>query len=59
VRAAICARLGWLGVDIDEAANRRHDGVISRASSRVTVRVIPTDEEGMIARHCLELLRPA
>ena len=58
VRAAICARLGWLGVLLDDAANVRHAGVISAPHGRVTVRVIPTDEEATIARHCLEVLRP-
>jgi acetate kinase len=58
VRAAICARLGWLGVEIDDFANQHHAAVISTASSRVVVRVIPTDEEAMIARHCIEIIRP-
>lgn len=57
VREAVCARLGWLGVQIDPARNVRHDAVISTAASRVVVRVIPTDEEAMIARHCLEVLQ--
>jgi acetate kinase len=56
VRAAICARLDWMGVQIDRAANAVHAGVISTAGSRVRVRVIPTDEEAMIARHSLEAL---
>jgi acetate kinase len=58
VRAAICVRLGWLGVEIDDDANQRNADIISTALSRVAVRVIPTDEEAMIARHCLEVLRP-
>ncbi len=51
VRAAVCARLGWLGVELDPAANARGAGRISTAASRVAVHVIPTDEEAMIARH--------
>ena len=51
VRAAVCARLGWLGVELDPAANARGEGRISTAASRVAVHVIPTDEEAMIARH--------
>jgi acetate kinase len=58
IRAAICARLGWLGVELDDAANRRNADIVSTARSRVTIRVIPTDEDAMIARHCLELLQP-
>ena len=56
VRAAICARLGWLGVEIDPAANERHAAIISTTGSRVVVRVIPTNEEEMIARHCLDVM---
>jgi acetate kinase len=50
VRARICAGLEFLGIDLDPTRNAAHTGVISRAGSRVTVRVIPTDEERMIAR---------
>ena len=51
VRAAACARLAWLGVRLDEAANAAGAGLISTRDSRVEVRVIATDEEAMIARH--------
>jgi acetate kinase len=56
VRAGICARLHWLGVELEPAANAANAAVISNAHSRVEVRVIPTDEEAMIARHCKEVL---
>jgi acetate kinase len=56
VRAAICKRAAWLGVALDEAANVANAAVISSGSSAVTVRVIPTDENLMIARHTLRLL---
>jgi acetate kinase len=56
VRAAICARLGWLGIELDEAANEAGAGIISTPDSRVEIRVVPTDEEAMIARHCVEVL---
>ncbi len=56
VRAAVCERLGWLGVLIDQAANASHAGRIGTPESRVDVRVIPTDEEAMIARHTLDVL---
>jgi acetate kinase len=49
VRAAVLAGLEWLGIVIDEAANARHNQVISSAGSRVRVFVVPTDEEAMIA----------
>lgn len=50
VRERVCAGLGFLGVEIDAARNVTHDPVISTDTSRVTVRVIRTDEEQMIAR---------
>ena len=50
VRARICEGLGFLGIEIEERRNVGNGGVISAAASRVTVRVIHTDEELMIAR---------
>lgn len=55
VRAAICRRLAWLGLALDEEANRRHGPCISRAGSRIAAWVIPTNEETVIARHAWEL----
>jgi acetate kinase len=59
IRTAVCARLGWLGIEIDEEANARNAAVITMPTSRVEVRIIPTDEEQMIARHTLETIRPS
>jgi acetate kinase len=56
IRAAVCARLAWLGVVLDAAANRAGADVISAPESRVEVRVVPTDEQAMIAHHTLETL---
>jgi len=53
VRSRICNRLGWLGIAIDEPANAANAPLISLPSSRIAVRVIPTDEERMIALHTL------
>ena len=53
IRRRACARLGWLGVELDDAANASGGLCISRSTSRVAVWVIPTDEEAMIARHTL------
>jgi len=53
VRADVCQRLAWLGVQLDEAANRAHRPQISMADSRVAVYVVPTDEEIVIARATL------
>jgi acetate kinase len=56
VRARVCAGASWLGVRIDEDANRRHGPRISSPDSAVSVWVIPTDEELTIARHTSRLL---
>jgi acetate kinase len=56
VRERICAGLGWLGLEIDPEANRKHGPCISSAASRVAAWVVPTDEELMIARHVARLL---
>lgn len=58
IRAAICARLHWLGVGIDASANDAHAAVISSTESAVEVRVIPTDEEAVVARHGLGTVSP-
>ncbi len=50
VRARICAGLGFLGIELDESRNAETAAVISPDTSRVTVRVMKTDEELMIAR---------
>jgi acetate kinase len=58
VRAALCAKLAWLGVKMDKRANESNGPRISTSDSRVSVWVIPTDEELMIAQHTLALIRP-
>ncbi|MEZ5318112.1 MAG: acetate/propionate family kinase [Vicinamibacterales bacterium] len=50
VRARISEGLGFLGVELDEARNAVHAPIISTDTARVRVRVIPTNEELMIAR---------
>ncbi|WP_346656034.1 acetate/propionate family kinase [Bradyrhizobium sp. dw_78] len=57
IRAWVCERLRWLGVILDEKANADGADVISSPQSRIAVRVIPTDEEAMIARHTLDIVR--
>jgi len=51
IRERICRRLGWLGLDLDAAANARHGPRITTLDSRVAAWVIPTDEEAVIAAH--------
>ena len=57
VRARVCRSAGWLGVELDQAANQRHGPRISSPNSRVSVWVIPTDEDQMIALHTLATLQ--
>lgn len=56
VRARVGELAGWLGIRLDPDANRRHGPCISASDSAVPVWVIPTDEEGMIARHTRRVL---
>jgi len=56
VRARICAGLEFLGVALDEGRNAAGSPVISADGSRVTVRVIATDEEVTVARAVIRLL---
>jgi acetate kinase len=51
VRAAVCKKLEWLGVSLDEAQNKKNGPRISAPESGVSVWVIPTNEELMIAQH--------
>lgn len=56
VRAALLRDLAWMGIHLDPEANRANAAVISSPSSPVCVRVMPPDEERMLAEHALELL---
>jgi acetate kinase len=49
VRAQICEGLNFLGIEFDEKRNAVNGSVISTEASRVTVRLMHTDEEIMIA----------
>ena len=59
LRAAICANLGELGLEVDAAKNnalRGAEGEISAARSRVKVFVIPANEELVVARETLRCI---
>jgi acetate kinase len=60
IRARICAGLAWLGVELDVDLNSKHgagnDGRISTTTSRLSVFVIPTNEELLIARDTVRVL---
>ena len=51
IRERVCRDAAWLGVELDPAANQAGGPRISAAGSKVSVWVIPTNEEVMIARH--------
>jgi acetate kinase len=57
VRAALCHKLARLGVTLDEQANASHGPRISTSDSAVSVWVIPTNEELMIAHHTWRLTK--
>lgn len=60
VRHKICARAGWLGLELDDASNASDSTdksiKISTDNSRVSIWRIPTNEEIIIARHTRTLL---
>lgn len=50
IRARICERLGWMGIEIDHGRNAQHAAIISSDVSRTTVMIVPTNEEWVIAQ---------
>jgi acetate kinase len=56
VRTRICEGLEFLGIELDDKRNADNADVISKVGSRVTVRVIHTDEEQMIAKMVCNVL---
>ncbi|HKN10283.1 MAG TPA: acetate/propionate family kinase, partial [Pseudomonadota bacterium] len=56
VRTRICEGLGFIGIEMHAQRNAQHAPVVSSDASRVTVRVIRTDEESVIAGLTMELL---
>ena len=58
-RTAVCREMEFMGIKLDEAKNdhmRGKEMVISTPDSKVTVMVVPTDEELTIAKDTLEIL---
>jgi len=56
IRARTCANLEFLGIHLDLDLNNENAPIISKKGSPVTVRVMKTNEELMIARHTRDLL---
>jgi acetate kinase len=59
IRAEICNGLKFLGIELDQDLNKNNEAVISTASSRVTVRIIHTNEQLMIAKSVLNNINHA
>ncbi|HHU49569.1 MAG: acetate/propionate family kinase [Caldicoprobacterales bacterium] len=62
IRKGACANLGFMGIRIDKEKNNNipgntKEGIISTDDSRAAVMVIPTNEELMIVRETMDLLR--
>lgn len=57
IRADVINRLQWLGAQLDSVANQHNQQLISLPQSAVTILVIPTDEERMIARAIMNLTK--
>lgn len=56
IRRRICEHQDWLGIHMDPNLNSLGATVISSASSKVRVMVVPTNEESMIRAHTADLL---
>lgn len=58
-RRLIAEKLGWLGANFDESVNnfRGEEKAITTPDSKVQIRVLPTNEELMIAKDTYELVR--
>ncbi len=56
IRHRICTGLGFLGIEVDQRRNARHAPIISPTRGRVTIRIIHTDEDLMIARSVIRTL---
>jgi acetate kinase len=56
VRERVCEGLEFLGIRLDTDRNAAHSPLISSDDAGVTVRVVPTDEDLMVARHTRRLI---
>ena len=57
IRRRVCKDAAWLGLELDETANDAGGPCITKADSKASAWVIPTDEDLMIARHTWSLTR--
>lgn len=63
IRSAVCANMGWAGIELDEKKNnelpRGSESRISTESSKVEIWVVPTNEEIVVARQTAEAVAKA
>jgi acetate kinase len=59
VRERVCEGLEFLGIRLDPDRNAAHSPVISSDDAAVIIRVVPTDEDLMVARHTRRLIEQA
>jgi len=57
IRSRVCSKLEYLGIQIDEDRNKARELVISKADTKPAVLVVPTNEELMIARETVRVLK--
>jgi len=50
IRDRVCARLAWMGIELDPYRNAQNATIVSSEQARTQVLVIPTNEELVIAR---------
>ncbi len=56
VRSKICQWFAWMGLSINEQANKNNETIISDKNSKIMVAVIPTNEELVIVNHTMRLI---
>lgn len=59
VRDNVCRGLHFLGVSIDHSSNKSNNTTISTNDSKVRVRVVSSQEDRQIARHCRAMMQTA
>lgn len=59
IREKICEKAAWLGAKIDQQKNANNEADIAHKESKLSLNVIPTDEELMIAQHTLKAIQPS
>lgn len=56
IRAKVCHQAKWLGLELDDSANETGSKRISSSNSKISVWILPTDENLVIAQYTLRLV---